>query len=314
MRALVTGGAGFIGSHLAERLLSEGAEVRILDDFSTGRPENLTILRQRAEVIEGSINESRVLRRAAAGCSHVFHLAGLASVQLSQEQPLRCHEVNATGTLQVLEAAREHGVSRLIYAGSSSAYGNPAGPLCPESTCPEPLSTYAAAKLAGEHYAKAYAQSMGLPTVRLRFFNVYGPRQAADSPYSGVISRFIHLTQQGQRPTIFGDGLQTRDFVYVSDVVGALLCAARIQNAVGQVYNVGSGRETSLLDLVAGLAEVAAKPIEPIFAPVRAGDIRASLADISLARSELEFTPQVTLRAGLRQTWDAFAAPRSSPA
>jgi UDP-glucose 4-epimerase len=241
------------------------------------------------------------------GCECIFHLAGLASVQLSLEQPLLCHEVNATGTLRLLETSRQAGAARFIYAGSSSAYGNPQRPTCGEGERAQALSAYAAAKLAGELYVEAYARTFGMKTVRLRFFNVYGPRQQADSPYSGVISRFIRLLQQGERPTIYGDGLQTRDFVYVSDVVEALCLASRYARLEGQVYNVGSGRSTNLLELLDALAGIAARAIEPIFAATRSGDVRASRADIHLATSELGFAPKISLPAGLKLTWNSLA-------
>ncbi len=307
MRTLVTGGAGFIGSHLTERLCALGARVVLLDDFSTGRRENLAAVKDQIEVHEGSITDDQTVRKALAGCGQVFHLAGLASVQQSLEQPLRSHEVNATSTLRLLEAARQAGAERFVFAGSSSAYGDLPGGLRRESDAPQALSPYAAAKLAAELYAEAYAKSFGMKTVRLRFFNVYGPRQAADSPYSGVISLFIRLLKDGKAPTIYGDGLQTRDFVYVADVVDALILAAEKKDAAGQAYHVGSGQATTLLQLVETLGRIQGNKIEPRFQPARAGDVRHSQADMTLSRKELGFEAKIALEDGLRKTWEWFA-------
>ncbi len=307
MRCLVTGGAGFIGSHLVESLLATGHEVVVLDDFSSGKRENLPAASKSLSIHTGTILDSSLLCEATKNIDWVFHLAGLASVQASLENPLASHAVNATGTLQVFAASKAAGVKRVVYAASSSAYGNVDHPVQKESDPWQPLSPYAAAKLAGELYAHAFVQSFGLPCIRLRFFNVFGPRQDPSSPYSGVIARFAQFMKQGQRPTIFGDGLQSRDFVYVSDVCQALIAAARSSIDLRQakrewVYNIGTGRATNLLELIQALNDILGTNMEPLFAPARAGDVRHSCADISLAQAELGYKPIVSLREGLRQT------------
>ncbi len=299
---LVTGGAGFIGSHLVETLVSEGRRVRVLDNFSTGLKSNLDGLTPAPEVIEGDVADPALVARAMEGVELVFHLAAQASVQRSIEDPGSTHRVCATGTLNVLDSARRQGVRRVVYAGSSSAYGVPSGPVQTEQEPLRPLSPYAAAKLAGELYAQAFAVSYGLETVRLRFFNVFGPRQRADSPYSGVIALFVAALSSGKTPTVFGDGLQTRDFVAVADVVQALLKAASVPGIAGQVYNVGTGRQITLLDLLAALNQQLETQVTPQFAPPRAGDIRHSCADISRARRELGYEPTVSFEEGLART------------
>lgn len=298
---LVTGGAGFIGSHLVEALTASGRRVRVLDNLSTGLPANLAHVDPSPEIVNASVTDVDALRRATEGVSVVFHLAALASVQLSIEDPAASHRVCATGTLDLLDAARKAGVRRVVYAASSSAYG--AGGERQKETDPlNPLSPYAAAKLAGEMYMQAFTTSFGLETVRLRFFNVYGPRQRDDSPYSGVIAIFAGLMSAGKTPTVFGDGLQTRDFVYVSDVVQALIRASEVPGASGQVYNVGTGRGTSVLDLVDVLNRLLGTKLTARHAGVRAGDVRHSCADITKARSELGFDPRVGLDEGMAQT------------
>src|SRR5215472_10714484 len=243
---LVTGGAGFIGSHLVDFLSARGYPVRVFDNFDTGQRSNL-LNATGAEIIEGDVSDVDAVAKAIQGVNVVYHLAALASVQASIENPAATHRVCATGTLNVLEAARKAGVRRVVYAASASAYGIPAGEVQSESDPVRPLSPYAAAKLAGEQYMHAYAASFGIETVSLRFFNIFGPRQRADSPYSGVIAIFTGLMTAGKTPMIFGDGLQSRDFTYVTDVVQALTRAAEVPNASGQVYNIGTGRGTNLL-------------------------------------------------------------------
>ncbi len=301
-RFLVTGGAGFIGSHLVDALLAVGNQVRVLDDFNTGNPANLAQAAGRVEIIRGSVTDPRIVDAAVAGCDVVFHLAAIASVTKSVETPLLSHEVCATGTLNVLDASRRLGVRRVVYAGSSSAYGDQPGTDRFEDDPLIPLSPYAAAKLAGEHYCVACTSVYGLETVRLRFFNVFGPRQDAKSPYSGVIALFIDAMAKGKTPTIFGDGLQARDFVYVANVVQALRLAAESKNAVGRVYNIGSGGSSTILDLVAHLNELLGKKIAPIHQPPRAGDVRLSQACIKRAIEELGYNPTVTFREGLAKT------------
>jgi UDP-glucose 4-epimerase len=299
---LVTGGAGFIGSHLVEALVKNGQRVRVFDDFSTGLRENLAHLEPAPEVIAGSVANPETVDQAVAGAGVVYHLAALASVQRSIEFPGDSHQVCATGTLNVLDAARRHGVRRVVYAASSSAYGIPARDVQKEDDLLCPLSPYAAAKLAGEMYAQAFAASYGLETVRLRFFNVFGPRQRADSPYSGVIALFTAALGAGRTPTVFGDGQQSRDFVFVSDVVQALQKAAEAPNISGMVFNVGTGRNISLLELLNVLNILLGTNIRPQHAPPRAGDVRHSRADITHARLHLDYAPAVTFEAGLAET------------
>jgi UDP-glucose 4-epimerase len=299
---LVTGGAGFIGSHLVAGLTAVGRRVRVLDDFSTGLRTNLASVQPAPEIVEGDVADSAVVERAMNGVGVVFHLAALASVQRSVEAPADTHRVCATGTLTVLDAARRQGVHRVVYAGSSSAYGVPQGDVQTELEPVQPLSPYAAAKLAGELYLQAFAETYGLETVRLRFFNIFGPRQRADSPYSGVIALFTAALTAGRTPTIFGDGLQSRDFTYVTDVVQALLKAASVPGVSGKVYNIGTGRSVSLLDLMESLNRLLGTHIVPQHAPPRAGDVRHSRADISRARRDLGYEPVVAFEEGLAET------------
>jgi len=302
-RCLVTGGAGFIGSHLVEGLLAAGHSVRVLDDFSSGNAANLQGVRQRIELISGSITDGAVVARAVAGCELVFHLAALPSVTKSVEDPVLSHEICATGTVRVLDSARRAGVRRVVYAASSSAYGDQPGALRSEDDQLIPLSPYAAAKLAGEHYCKCFTASYpALEAVRLRFFNVFGPRQDAKSPYSGVIALFISFMSRGQTPTIFGDGLQTRDFVYVANVVDALIRASTAPAANGNAYNIGNGDSITVLDLVRHLNDLLGTKIQAKHGPARAGDVRFSAADISRARRDLGYDPQVSFVEGLRRT------------
>jgi UDP-glucose 4-epimerase len=307
---LVTGGAGFIGSHLVEALVGAGRRVRVLDDGSTGRLANLAAVRERIELIEGSVTDPSAVGPAMEGVEHVFHLAALPSVQRSVEDPLATHEVCATGTLRVLEVARRTGVRRVVYAASSSAYGDTPGAVRTEDDPVAPLSPYASAKLAGEHYCRCFTQVYGLETVRLRFFNIFGPRQRADSPYSGVIALFIAAMLRGRVPTVYGSGEQSRDFTYVANAVAALLRAAEAPGAAGKVYNVGSGGRTSVLELVARLNELLGTRIEPTHGPARAGDVLHSQADVSRARAELGYEPAVSLAEGLRRTIESVRAAR----
>ena len=297
---LVTGGAGFIGSHLIDALLATGQQVRVLDDLSTGNLANLPL--DRVELMRGSVADPDAVQKAVAGCEVVYHLAAVASVTKSVETPVASHEVCATGTLRVLDAARKLGVRRVVYAASSSAYGDQPGDSRSEDDALIPLSPYAAAKLAGEHYCTAFTSVYGLETVRLRFFNVFGTRQDAKSPYSGVIAIFSDLMKKGQTPTIFGDGRQARDFVYVADVVQALRLAADSPKAVGRVYNIGSGKSTNLLDLVKYLNEILGTKIHALHQPPRAGDVRNSQATIRRACEELGYDPVVSFRDGLART------------
>ncbi|HEY7154713.1 MAG TPA: NAD-dependent epimerase/dehydratase family protein [Gemmataceae bacterium] len=299
---LVTGGAGFIGSHLVEALVGQGRRVRVLDDFSTGLRSNLAHIQPVPEILDGDVADAAAVEQAMDGTGVIFHLAALASVQRSIEKPGDTHRVCATGTLHVLDAARRAGVRRVVYAASSSAYGIPAGDVQSENDPLQPLSPYAAAKLAGELYAQSFTAAYGLETVRLRFFNIFGPRQRADSPYSGVIALFAAALTEGRTPTIFGDGLQSRDFTFVTDVVQALTRAAEVPSASGQGYNIGTGRGTNLLELLAALNRQLGTNIAPRHADARAGDVRHSRADISRARRDLGYEPAVAFEDGLAQT------------
>jgi UDP-glucose 4-epimerase len=285
-----------------DALLAAGQTVRVLDDFSAGKLENLAHVADRIELVRGSVTQPDIVRRAIGDCDVVYHLAAIASVTKSVEAPVTSHEVIATGTLHVLEAARKLGVRRVVYAGSSSAYGDQPGTERLETDALIPLSPYAAAKLAGELYCTAFTAVHNLQTVRLRFFNVFGPRQDALSPYSGVIALFIAAMKQGMAPTIFGDGLQARDFVYVANVVQALRLAADSPAAIGKVYNIGNGESTTVLDLVKHLNDLLGTRIQPNHQPARAGDVRLSQADIGLARAELGYNPTVSFRDGLAKT------------
>lgn len=301
-RCLVTGGAGFIGSHLVDALVAAGQTVRVVDDFSSANPGNLSQVMSRIELVQGSVADPEAVTKAVAGCEVIYHLAAIASVTKSVEAPLVSHDVCATGTLQVLDAARRQGVRRVVFAGSSSAYGDQPGDTRREEDPLMPLSPYAAAKLASEHYCTSFTAVYGLETVRLRFFNVFGPRQDARSPYSGVIALFIAAMKAGKAPTIYGDGLQSRDFVYVSDVVQALRKAAEVSGAVGRVYNIGTGRAVTILELVEHLNALLGTEVAPIHKPPRAGDVRVSQASIERARAELGYQPIVSFREGLAKT------------
>jgi len=305
---LVTGGAGFIGSHIVEALVAEGHRVRVLDDLSTGRASNLDAVRDRIEWIEASAGDFDACLRAAEGVAYVFHEAAIPSVPRSVAEPLLSHESGPTATLNVLEASRRAGVRRLMFAASSSAYGESETLPKVETMVPDPLSPYAAGKLAGEHYVRVYARTMGLDAVSLRYFNVFGPRQDPSSPYSGVISLFITAMARGERPKIYGDGLQTRDFTYVEDVVRANLLAMRREEPLeGRAYNVGGGRRISLLDLIAALNAIFGTDLQPELLPARAGDVRDSLAGLDLIERELGYRPSVDLAEGLRRTVASFA-------
>ena len=307
--AVVTGGAGFIGSHLVEALLAEGCRVRVVDNLATGHRANLSHLEGRFEWLEGDLADFEVCRRAAEGADFVFHQAAIPSVPRSVREPLQSHASGPTATLNMLEAARLAGVRRFMFAASSSAYGETEELPKHEAILPQPLSPYAAGKLAGEAYVHVYARTMGLDGVSLRYFNVFGPRQDPSSPYSGVISLFARIMSQGERPTIYGDGLQTRDFTYVSNVVAANLAAMRSEQPLGgAVLNVGTGRRISLLDLVKAINGVLGTNLEPILQPPRAGDVRHSQASLERIRAVLGYEPAVDFEEGLRRTLQASAS------
>jgi UDP-glucose 4-epimerase len=308
-RVLVTGGAGFIGSHLVEALLDEGHRVRVADDLSTGRRENLAHVAGRFEWVEGDLADFEICRRAAEGVGYVFHQAAIPSVPRSVAEPIRSHQSGPTATLNLLEAARQAGAQRFMLAASSSAYGDTEELPKHEKMLPRPLSPYAAGKLAGEHYVAVYAQTMGLDGVSLRYFNVFGPRQDPSSSYSGVISRFATVMARGERPVIYGDGGQTRDFTYVENVVRANLAAMRAPGPLrGEALNVGTGARVSLLDLVAAMNRVLGTALEPRFEPPRAGDVRDSQASLDRVRAALGYEPAVGFEEGLRRTIAASLA------
>jgi UDP-glucose 4-epimerase len=307
-KSLVTGGSGFIGSHLVEALVARGDDVRVLDDLSTGKEENLAAMRGRVELVRGSVIDPATVAAAVRGREVVFHLAALPSVARSVEEPRLTHEVCATGTLNVLDAARQAQVRRVVYAASSSAYGDTPGAVRTEDDPLAPLSPYAAAKLAGEHYCRCFTTVYGLETVRLRFFNIFGPRQDPRSPYSGVIALFTAALADGRTPRIDGDGLQSRDFTYVANAVQAVVKAADAPAAVGRVYNVGTGANVSVLQLVAELNRFLGTQVQPTQGPPRPGDVRHSQADISRARRDLGYEPEVSFGEGLRRTLEAYRA------
>ncbi len=301
MLYLVTGGAGFIGSHIVETLVRRGEAVRVLDNFSSGKRENLATVRDAIELIEGDLRDLESVRAVMRGVDYVLHLGAIVSVPASVDDPLTTHAVNATGTLHVLLAAREAGVRRVVFSSSSAVYGQHLPPHH-EALAPQPLSPYAASKLAGEAYGRAAWEAYRLPFVTLRYFNVYGPRQDPHSYYAGVIPAFIGSLLKGQAPIIYGDGHQARDFVYVTDVVEANLRACVSEKAVGQVINVASGRSVTVLELLATLVALLDVKVEPVFAPPRTGEVRFSAAQIAKMPDLLGFIPQVDLAQGLAQT------------
>jgi UDP-glucose 4-epimerase len=303
---VVTGGAGFIGSHLVEALLAEGDRVRVVDNLVTGHRRNLDHLGDAFEWVEGDLADFEVCKRAVEGADGVLHQAAIPSVPRSIREPLLSHASGPTATLNVLEASRLSGtVRRVVFAASSSAYGDTEILPKHEGMFPHPLSPYAAGKLAGEHYVSVYAKTMGLDAVSLRYFNVFGPRQDPSSPYSGVISLFARALAEGRAPTIYGDGHQTRDFTFIANVVHANLLALRSERPLGgAVYNVGTGRRISLLELVDQLNAALGTAIRPEFATTREGDVRDSQADLTAIREGLGYTPILDFEDGLRRTVD----------
>jgi len=273
-----------------------------LDNLSTGKRENLDEVLDRIELIEGDMNDAIAVKEAISGVERVFHQAALASVQMSLEKPLDTNHACVTGTLNMLHHSMQAKVKRFVYAASSAAYGDQPTSSKRESDLPSPLSPYAVAKLAGEYYCQAYFHSFGMETVGLRYFNVYGPRQDPDSPYSAVIPLFVSRILSGEKPSIYGDGLQSRDFTYVSNVVHGNLLASERPNIGGRVFNIADGGQTTLLQLLKLLGGLLGKSIEPDFLPARLGDVRESLADITLARKLLGYEPQVRLEEGLKRT------------
>ena len=299
MKVLVTGGAGFIGSHIAQHMVQQDHQVVILDNLSTGRLSNLRDFSEQVTFFEGDVRDAALLKELARGCELVFHQAAVVSVPYSVEHPQQTHDVNIQGTLNALLAARDAGARRLVFASSAAIYGE--DPVLPkqEHMRPTPISPYAVEKITGEHYLSSFHQLYGLQTVALRYFNVFGPRQDPGSPYSGVISIFVNRLLAGKDPVIFGDGEQYRDFVFVEDVVQANLLAATHDHAPGKVFNVGCGARTSLNQLVAMLSELTGYQAKPTHEAPRAGDIRESLADISRISQTLGYTPGVAVKDGL---------------
>lgn len=302
MRYLVTGGCGFIGSHICEALVAQGAAVRVFDNLASGFERNIASFRDKVEFVKADVREPEALKSAMVGVDYVFHEAALVSVFDSVNRPLDNHEINLTGTLNVLMAAKAAGVKRVVVASSAAVYGNdPALPKT-EDMRPQPESPYALAKIAKEYYMSAFSKLYGLQTVSLRYFNVYGPRQDPASMYSGAVSRFVDAVRAGQNPTVFGDGQQTRDFVFVKDVVQANLAAMHMDGlGGGEAFNIGTGRSTSLLDLLAALRELTGRSFDVQFKPERAGDIRHSVSSIDRARRMLKYEPGYDIKRGLSE-------------
>jgi nucleoside-diphosphate-sugar epimerase len=315
VRYLITGGAGFIGSHLVERLVRDGAEVVVLDDLSTGRREHLRPVRDRIRFIRGNAARLEVCRRAMRGVDYVLHHAAVTSVPQSTRNPVGAHQANVTGTLNILVAAHEAKVRRVVYAGSTAAYGDAAELPNHEALLPRPLSAYAASKLAGEAYCQAFWRTHRLETVVLRYFNIYGPRQNLDSHYGAVVPLFIGAALSGAPPVIFGDGGQTRDFTFVTNVVEAnlLACHAPAERAAGEVFNIGCGTATSIRELWRRIAELVGVEVEPLHNAARAGDVRHSFASIDRAREQLGYNPAVKLDEGLQRTIEYYREHARAP-
>jgi len=299
---LVTGGAGFIGSHVVEELIHRGDSARILDNLSTGHEENLAAVRPQIDFRIADVRDLESIRPVFTGVDYVIHLAAVASVARSMEDPIETTLVNLNGTLHVLLAARDAGVKRVVMAATAAAYGDDPAPARVESQLPQPLSPYALTKLAGEYYAQIFNRSFGLEAAALRFFNIFGPRQDPSSPYTGVLSIFVAAYLRGITPAIFGDGEQSRDFTYVANVVDATLRACRARGAAGKIINVGTGRGRTLNQTIKVLNSIFGIEVKPRYAPPREGDVRHSTADISLAQALLGYQPLVGFDEGLRRT------------
>jgi len=312
-KALVTGGAGFIGSHLVEALVDEKCKVAVLDNLSGGSLSNLAPLRDRITFYQGDIRQRDILEKAAQGCDIIFHMAAVVSVQQTIDSPLESTEINDIGTLKVFEAARTQNVRRIVFSSSCAVYGD--DPVLPktEDMNPKPTSPYAVHKLTAEHYARVYDELYGLESVSLRYFNVYGPRQDPSSPYSGVISIFMTRAASNQAPVIYGDGNQSRDFVYVKDVVNANLLAADMNHTQGSIFNIGTGNQVRinrLWKLIAALCEK--ETPEPRYEPARAGDIVHSYAGMESAGTNLKFNPEISLERGLEMTFEWYKQAHNS--
>lgn len=313
--ALVTGGAGFIGSHIASALIHQGARVRIIDDLSTGHRENVAEIGGDVDFIQASLTDQRAVSRALQDVELVFHEAAIPSVPRSVAKPTETHEASVNATFSLLLAARDQKIRRLVYAASSSAYGDQPELPKREDLRPDPLSPYAVAKLVGEYYCQVFSRVYGLETVSLRYFNVFGPRQDPGSQYSGVISRFMDALLNGEQPIIYGDGEQSRDFTYISNVVDANLRAAESGSAVGQVINIANGERVTINQVFEMVQKLTGRTdVQPKYAPARTGDVRDSLADLTLARSLLGYSPKIGLEEGLRLTLDWWKTSRFSKA
>jgi nucleoside-diphosphate-sugar epimerase len=309
--ALVTGGAGFIGSHIAAALINQGARVRIIDDLSTGHRENVAEIGGEVDFINASLTDSRALNRALRDVELVFHEAAIPSVPRSVAKPSESHEASVNATFSLLLAARDEKVRRVVYAASSSAYGDQPELPKSENLKPDPLSPYAVAKLVGEYYCQVFSRVYGLETVSLRYFNVFGPRQDPGSQYSGVISRFMDALLNGDQPIIYGNGEQSRDFTYISNVVDANLLAAGSGAVVGQVINIANGERVTINEVFEMVKRLTGRTdVQAEYAPTRAGDVRDSLADLTLARSLMGYVPKVGLEEGLRLTLDWWKTSR----
>ena len=313
MRYLVTGGAGFIGSNIVDELVRRGHEVVVLDDLSSGKEENLSGVRERVDFRQGSITETETLKSACQGADFVVHLAARTSVPKSVKDPLETNLVNIDGTLNVLLASRDAKVKRFVFAASSAAYGET--PTLPkvETMQPEPISPYGVSKYVGELYAQVFGRVYGLENACIRYFNVFGPRQDPSSQYSGVLSRFMLAVIRGERPVIFGDGEQTRDFTYVANVVDETLRACEAKNASGMVFNGGTGVRVTLNEVLKLLGKISGKQIQARYDAPRDGDIRDSQADISLARKVLAYEPRVHFEEGLQRTWEWYKSAYANP-
>lgn len=310
---LITGGAGFIGSHIVANLVSRGEKVRVVDNFLTGSPENLRDVIRDIELSEGDIRDVKLIRKAMSGVTYCLHQAALPSVPRSIEDPYLSNDINANGTLNVLLSARDAGVKRFVYASSSSVYGD--SPVLPkqEDMPVRPLSPYAISKLAGELYTRAFHSLYGLPTVSLRYFNVFGPRQTPDSPYAAVIPIFISAMARGKPATVHGDGEQSRDFCYVDNVVTAniLACSSPVERVAGRVFNVACEERHTINELVSSLNEIIGRKVRPVYMPARNGDIKHSMADITLAKHHLGYETSVHFDEGLRRTVSWFQSSHS---
>ena len=309
---LVTGGAGFIGSHLAEALVARGHTVRVVDNLVGGSRANLAHVKG-VEFFEGDLADMSAAAQAVRGSEYVLHQAAIPSVPRSVNDPVTSNRANVTATLNVLVAARDAGVKRLVYAGSSSAYGNAATLPKREDMTPNPLSPYALQKVVGEQYCRMFTQLYGLETVTIRYFNVFGPRQDPGSPYSGVISLFSTALLEGRRPIIYGDGEQTRDFTYVTNVVDGVLRACEAPSVAGESINVATGGRISLNELLRVMQGIVGTALEPVYEEARTGDVKDSQADITKARTLLGYEPSVELEEGLRHTFDWFRRERATP-